>query len=552
MNKKVKLYDAQHSTAQHSTAITISIILIALSIIANIFLAFYTIPKRFIRIDQSQHFYDMKKWYESGKLPATSARFIASQVINEELTTPRVPGGAYYIFYTLFYKLAQENLLGAKIINFIFNLIIISIFLFWFYKKFGLTTLSFITPLILCNGYFVMAITDFWNPNITLIFSFIFLIFLYSYTEDENINMVKISSIMIFPILAIMVQGHFVTFFSMIPTIIIYLIIKYKRTLKYIIYWCIGIFISFLLYLPYLISEIQNGFNNTHLMLSVRQSLSKLPFPQMHALSLFPTNEMSVFYGNSIYGSINYWMQYPIILLGVLFLFISVCFSFYCIIRGVYFAFNKKYQPKDNTESTLLEIFRIFLLYIPVTIIFNILARSKPGTFHYLYNAFAVSYIPIILFLFQKREVFLINKKVFYILSSMLIINILVMVMQITTYVKNYEKPRSTEGMRNIAEILLEHSKGRELSIIGVYADDNYMYRDIAAAYFPDMVWNQNNNSTNLYIILDRIGTLSKPKNTVSEYLEYLSKNADLIGDNGTLYVYKYNGTEPLKMPRKK
>ena len=495
--------------------IIIPITLILVSIAANIFLDYYTIPKRLTRIDQSQHFYDMKKWYKSGKLPTTSARFIASQVVNEELTTPRVPGGAYYIFYTLFYKFASESLLGAKIINLIFSLIIISIFLFWVYKKFGLMTLSFITPLILCNGYFVMATTDFWNPNVTLLFSFLFLIFLYEYIEDENDNMVKASAIMIFPILAIMAQGHFVTFFSMIPTVIIYLI-----------------------------SEMQNGFNNTNLIFSARSSLWKLPFPQMHAITLFPTNEMSVFYGNSIYGSINYWLSYPIMILGLLFLFISIGFSFYCIIRGVYFAFNRKYKPNSNTEKTLLELFRIFLLYVPVTIIFNILAKSKPGTFHYLYNAFAISYIPIILFLFQKKDKFVTNNKWLYTISSLLFINVIVMVLQITTYVKNYEEPRSIGGMKTVAKALLEHSQGKELSIIGVYADDNYMYRD--------MVWNQNNNSTNLYVVLDRIGTLSKPKDTVDEYMQYLNNNADLIGDNGTLFVYKYKGTEPLQFPKRK
>ena len=537
--------------------IIIPIALIVTAIIANIFLDYYTIPKRLTRIDQSQHFYDMKKWYESGKLPTTSARFIASQVVNEELTTPRVPGGAYYIFYTLFYKLSGESLFGAKVINLIFNLIIISIFLFWFYKKFGLMSAALITPLILCNGYFVMAITDFWNPNVTLIFSFLFLIFLYEYVDkteedDARKNIVRLSAILIFPMLAIMAQGHFVTFFSMIPTVIIYLIIRFKRTVKYVLYWCIGVFVSFLLYLPYLISEIKNGFYNTNLILSVRSSLGKLAMPQMHAITLFPTNEMSVFYGNSLEGSINYWLSYPVMVLGLLFLFISVGFSFYCIIRGIYFVFNKKYIAKSDTENTLLELLKIFLLYVPVTIAINILARSKPGTFHYLYNAFAISYVPIMLFLCQNKDKFLNKSKWLYTISSLLFINIIVMVIQLTTYVNNYELPRSVEGMKTVAKILLEHSKGKELSIIGVYANDDYMYRDIAVAYFPDMVWNQNNSSTNLYVILDRVGTLSKPKNTVTEYLEYLNKNTTLIGDNGTLYVYKYHGNEPLKMPKKK
>ena len=535
-----------------SEYITIPTLLIIFSIIANLFLDYYIIPKRLTRIDQSQHFYDMKKWYKSGKLPTTSARFIASQVVNEEFTTPRVPGGGYYIFYTLFYKMAKESLLGAKIINLIFNLIIISIFLFWFYKKFGLLVTSIITPLILCNGYFVMAITDFWNPNITLVFSFMFFIFLFEYIGSENKNIIKLSAVMIFPILAIMAQGHFVVFFSMIPTIIIYLIIKFKRTIKYILFWIFGVFISFLEYLPYIISELKNGFNNTNMIFSVRSGLSSLPFPQMHAIFLFPTNEMSVFYGNSIYGSINFWLQYPLMILGLLFLFATIIFSFYCIIRVFYFVFNRKYEPKSNIEKTLIEMLKIFLIFIPTTIIINILARSKPGTFHYLYSAFSISYLPIILFLFQKKDKFILNKKFFYVFSACIFVNIFIMVLQLTTYVKNYEEPKNMAGMKTVAKTLIEHSKGEEISIIGVYGDDNYMYRDIAIAYFPDMVWNQNNNSTNLYIILDRTGTLSRPKYTISSYMEYLNKNATLLGDNGTLFVYKYHGKEPLEMPKKK
>ncbi|TKZ21463.1 hypothetical protein EZH24_13555, partial [Brachyspira catarrhinii] len=103
--------------------IIIPLLLILFAIITNILLSFYMIPNRYILVDQTQHFYDMNKWYESGRLPTTSARFIASEVVNEEFSTPRVPGGAYYIFYTLFYKLSGESFLGAKIINYIFNLI---------------------------------------------------------------------------------------------------------------------------------------------------------------------------------------------------------------------------------------------------------------------------------------------------------------------------------------------------------------------------------------------------------------------------------------------
>ena len=146
---------------------------------------------------------------------------------------------------------------------------------------------SFIASLILCNVYMVLAISDFLNQHITLIFSFLLFILLFEYIDtaeenDKRKNIIKLSAVFIFPILAIMAQGHFFTFFSMIPTVIVYLIIKYKRTLKYILYWSLGVFISFLEYLPYLISEIQSNFSNLKMAMSIRDSFSSFPFPQIY------------------------------------------------------------------------------------------------------------------------------------------------------------------------------------------------------------------------------------------------------------------------------
>ncbi len=95
--------------------------------------------------------------------------------------------------------------------------------------------------------------------------------------DDKKIK--QISAVFIFPILAVMAQGHFAVFFSMVPTMIIYLIIRFKNTRKYLLYWCFGVFISFLLYMPYLIQELQSGFNNIKLAMNIRSSLDKIPFP---------------------------------------------------------------------------------------------------------------------------------------------------------------------------------------------------------------------------------------------------------------------------------
>ena len=381
----------------------ISIVLIIFSIICSIYIQNYAFNKRAILIDQVQHFYDMKKWLESGKLPTTGARFIASQVINEELTIPRVPGGIYYIFYTLFYKLGGKNLSNARFINLIFSLFILSIFLIWFYKKFGLFLTSIITALLLCNPYIIMALTNFWNPNITLLFSFFFFMFLFEYINNENQKVKKISASLIFPTLAIMSQGHFTVFFSMIPTLIIYLIIRFNNTKKYLPYFFLSVFISFLLYLPYLISEIQNGFNNLHLALNIRENLNKLPFPQVYALVIFPTNEMSVFFGTRIYSTLYFWLKKPIYIYGLIFLFITVIFSAFAFVRSFIFLI-KKQNLKDNIGNTFKEMIFILFLFMPTTILSFIIFRSKPGTFHYLNSAFSISFIPIILFFYQMKK----------------------------------------------------------------------------------------------------------------------------------------------------
>lgn len=244
----------------------IAIFIILLSIIVNIYTSLSILPYR-STLDDFQHFYDMHKWYEKEIIPYTGTRFELCDTYKDEFTMPRVPGGIYYITYTLFYKISNENLYIAKIINYIFSLSIVLIFLFWIFKRFGLITTSFMSVLILCNGYLIRALTNFWNPNLTLIFGFIFFIFLFEYICADNELKTKLSAIFMFPALAIMAQAHFSVFFSIVPTIIVYLIIKYKKTLKYLLHFIIGVFLSFLLYLPYLIYEIKNNFYNTYLIL---------------------------------------------------------------------------------------------------------------------------------------------------------------------------------------------------------------------------------------------------------------------------------------------
>ena len=286
----------------------------------------------------------------------------------------------------------------------IFSLIVIFIFVFWVYKKFGFFISVIAYVFIFFNGYTLKATTDFWNPSLVLILSFILYILLYEYIAEDNDKNKKISAIFLFPILAVMGQSHFATFFSMTPTLIIYLIIRFKNTKKYLPYWALGIFISFLLYLPYLITEIQNNFNNMNLILSTRDSLNKFPFPQIYAILLYPTNEMSTYFGSRLNSILHFWLSEPPYIYGLIFLFISVIFSLFCFIKAIILLIKKNYI--DEKEKNLSEMFFILLLSIPVTILSFIIFKSKSGTFWYLYSLFALSFTPIFLFFYRIQNKF--------------------------------------------------------------------------------------------------------------------------------------------------
>ena len=315
------------------------------------------------------------------------------------------------------------------------------------------------SPLILLNGYLVKAMTNFWNPNISLIFSFIFFILLYEYIDKKSNKKTVISSIFIFPVLAIIAQGHFASFFSVIPTMIFYLIVTYKNTIKYLKYWILGIFLSFLLYLPYLISEINNSFINTKSMMSKGYGVSRIIVAKVQALFLFPTNEMSSHYLQGLKNIIEFWTSSPSYIYGLIFLVLSIIFSLYCLINMLYYVFNFKYKAKTSYEGTILELSRFFILSVFSTLLCFNTFKFGEGYFHYLYGLFSVSYSSIILFFVQKEDYVLNNKKIFFALVIFLILNAAAMFGTIDRYVNRFERNSSNKHNIYIEDFLKTKEK---------------------------------------------------------------------------------------------
>lgn len=500
----------------------ILLLIFIIAIILSLFLNIYTFPKRLIHNDQVIATYDMLKHYESGKLPTTGPRFIGTTAIASYNNTARLPGGAFYIIMTFFYKISGENLDIARAINMVFSLFIIFIFIFWIYKKLGFFISVIAYVFIFFNGYTLKATTDFWNPSLVLILSFILYILLYEYISEDNDKNKKLSAIFLFPILAIMGQSHFATFFSMTPTLIIYLIIRFKNTKKYLLYWALGIFISFLLYLPYLITEIQNNFNNMNLILNTRDSLNKFPFPQIYAILLYPTNEMSTYFGSRLNSILHFWLSEPPYIYGLIFLFISVIFSLFCFIRAIILLIKKNYI--DDKEKNLSEMFFILLLSIPVTILSFIIFKSKSGTFWYLYSLFALSFTPIFLF-FYKIQNQMKNKIINNIrLSSYILLNIFAMTGELFRYVNMFEYSRGYKVLNEIAKVIKEDAKDNSIWITYLY-DPKDTYNDIIEVYFPQYNIKTSQNPDIRYIIKDKTWEWNWDTKRNARDMEYIKEN---------------------------
>ena len=242
---------------------------------------------------------------------------------------------------------------------------------------------------------------------------------------------------------------------------IFYLILTYKNTLKYLKYWILGVFLSFLEYLPYLISEIKSGFMNLQGVLSLRETLIWFPFPKIQALFLFPTNEMSAFYLKNFDNIIEFWISEPSYIYGLVFLVLNLIFSVYCLINMFYFVFNFKYKTKSDNENVSLKLSRFFIISIFVTIICFFISKSKPGYFHYLYSFFSLSYIPIILLLVQKEKFIFNNKKIFVVFIIFLSLNAVAMFGTIDRYINRFEKGLSEYTNNSIIDFFENREKNK-------------------------------------------------------------------------------------------
>lgn len=378
----------------------ILIVLLSLSIIISVFSSFYFQKDAFLSNDNEQHFYDMRRGYDTKIIPHTGARLVTSGKIIDE-NAVRVPGAGFYARFISLYSLSNGNYYTARILDVSLYLIILFIFLIWIYFRFGLMAFSILAAFIGVNCVFFEAVTSFTNPNPVVSFSFLFVIFFAEYLRDCKYS--KVFAALLFPILAIMGQFHFAVYYGIVPTLIIYLIIRFNYSKKYFAYLFLGVFISFLLYLPYLIVEIQNGFENSLRMINLSKEYT-VPFykrfPQISAQIVFTTFTLNKFDVKTI---LNFWgivSPLMIIIIAVSYIIAASSFivSFICIILKKDINKDIFKEVKFKNDKLLKELLFFYFLYIPIAIICPMVLKGKGGGYVYHFSMFAMSFFTILLF----------------------------------------------------------------------------------------------------------------------------------------------------------
>ncbi|ADG72648.1 hypothetical protein [Brachyspira murdochii] len=507
--------------------VIISILLLIISICLTIFTRVYSFPKAGTDfVDFLTHFYDMKKYYDNNTIPTVGARFQMGPLTQE--VAPRVPGGFFYIHYLMCYKLAHENIELARVFNFVTMFLPAIIFLLWVYKRFGISIMSILSVLTLFNVYFVYTNNIFYNPNITLSLSFLLIPLLGEYIIGDR---PYIPAMMFFPLLALMGQAHFAVYYGIVPTIIVYLIIRYKYTIKNIKALSVGVFLAFLTYLPYLVSEIKNGFYNTNKMLnfSATSDLRQVfPFPQVHSLLMFPTNEFSVMYSANNFTKIMsfYLNNNPFFVFTLAVLIISILVIFIAFLySAINFFKNKQYKFDIKTDDKLLfltkELMLIFLLYFPVTIAVTFLGRGVSGQFRYHFGAFSLSFVPM-LYLLYNLSIRLKYKYINY-LSIFYMLSALAMTFNIVIFYKNYQEPYKWKSYIDTVQNIANDADGEKFII----ENGSHDFSQMGFVYNKKGYWNEVTNDANIIYHLE-----SSNNNTNII-------NLPIISSNNIYIVYK-------------
>lgn len=206
-----------------------------------------------------------------------------------------------------------------------------------------------------------------------------------------------------------------------------------------------------------------------------------------------------------------------------MFLILSVLISIFLFFKSIIIIIKNK-NIEDKLTKTVIEMFYIFLMFIPITILSFIIFRSKPGTFHYLYSAFSISFITYILFLKFYENDFNNKKKLF--ISIFFILNVFAVSGEMYRYFRLFQEPRNEKVLYSIADFINNDSKGKKIAIYDDFSGIVHkQFEDIFKIYFKNINLNISESPDILYAIRDDILINNWDKDRNNREMQYLINN---------------------------
>ncbi len=460
-------------------------VLLSFLIIAVIATRSYTLFNNYMLLDDLNQFLEAKKLYSTLTLPVTGPSLSGSSAL--------IPGGGYYLL------LAIPGLLFNKPVLFSFytGILMLSacaLFLFSVRKHYGNSAALVVASLLLFSPRMFTMESSLWNPHYAVILSLIMASILIEIFSGKDH---PILLFLLLPLSALMSQVHLTAFFYLPEILAVYFLFFYRGRNRG--YFWLGIIGAVLLYLPYLGSEISNGFSNTRAVLAAKGDM-KISIPILTYLILFPS--LDVMASGVIPVGMAILMKVPwfLIVFSLPVYFLSLVFSassYVFFAGGLYkIVFRKDIVKFTGEISQIDRNLLIFFTLVAVGLSASFLIFGIPShPIHYYYPIYAFSFFPVMLLLRRLSDFRVFNR----VLAPVAAVIFIIAGSELGVYDFFHGiRPYSMSRQPGYVIALLKDAGGRNFSIKTEYQTHFY---ELVATELLHEKWNFKENADLKYIL---------------------------------------------------
>jgi hypothetical protein len=455
------------------------LLLLLFIIAAFIITRSFTCFNDYFLLDDFDHIRDAKSLYAHAVIPFKGPNLSGNSAC--------IPGGGYYILLSI-PALLFDTPLAFDLYSTALMLCAAVFFLYTVRKHYGPPAMFIAASLLLFSPRIMMMESGTWNPYYAAMLSLVLAAMLLEVFSGKD-NPVLL--FLLLPLSALMAQLHFTAFFYLPLILAVYFLCFYRgRNKKY--FW-LGISGAALLYVPYLLSELGNHFQNTLAILSMGKSGSA-SFPVLSYLLLFPTLDI-VLNGymsevSNFLGLVPWYAAWPA---GAVY-FASLILSVSAAVYSVAALFRIK--KLNETDRGAL----IFFFLVIGGLIFGFTAFRIPSLpTHYYLPVYGFAFFPLLLLLrrLEGAPAIIDNIKyappvIFTAAGSALAIYYFLIVIG----------PSSLPRQYGYVNALLDDARGRPFQVRTEYKK---VFYEITAKELLHREWNEKDGAPLKYIIDKKI-----------------------------------------------